>query len=167
MSKASEAYPTVWYTVWFWTKQRVGNGKGGLPKTSQQLALLNKYLSALHRTNLLTVVLIKMDCWWNENRLWPLCFFFSFQIGRPDSSQNMFQTHLQIFFFISTHSPWPVKLAWERRVSEGSWPNLWRRAPVSLDPFCLSKNAAPHSDYLFHGDFTETKPFIQNESDLF
>lgn len=101
MSKASETYPTVWCTVWFWTKQ-VGSREGGLPKTSQQLALLNKYLSALHRTNLLTVVLIKVDCWWDKNRLWPLCFFFLSRLGDLTAARTCFKFICRFFFSIHT-----------------------------------------------------------------
>lgn len=39
-----------------------GEREGRSAKNLSTVALLNKYLSALHRTNLLTVVLIKVDC---------------------------------------------------------------------------------------------------------
>lgn len=136
-------------------------------KTAKNLsaaALLNKYRSTLHNANSLISALIKVDCWLNENRLQPrtFCLF-------PDPGSWQISSWFADFS-LSTVSVnlGPVKLAWERRVSGGSRPNLWGRAPVSLQPgLSVCQKAAPHSPYLFLRECRKMGSFNQNDWDRF
>lgn len=110
----------------------------------------------------LSVVRIKVDCWWNKTFCGQKSFYF-FPPALSSYVKNVFQTHShRLVFFLFCFFFFFVNLSlinWHRKGEL----NLWRRALVSLGfSACQRNKTAPQSS----NPFQEMGSINQNDSRL-